>query len=529
MIKESVLFKETHIFSNLMLDYVSGKESLRTFYNDVPNRDSFIKQAEIKSDSYKNRETLYESLLNQYKGFKLHQSVSDNLKVLKENNAFTITTGHQLNLFTGPLYFIYKIIGVINLSEEMNRISPDKKFIPVYWMATEDHDFDEINHFHYEDKVIRWNSNQKGAVGHFNLKGIETVLETIEILLPTSKKKNYLINLFKQAYSETSNLACATRILVNELFEIYGLIIVDGDDKNLKKLFKPFVEEELLHNTSFKKVTDSAQQLKDLGYKIQVNPREINLFYLFKGGRERIVFENNMFLINNTNLKFSKEEILKELELNPQNFSPNVLLRPLYQEIVLPNVAYVGGGGEIAYWLELKTFFESQKIPFPLIKLRNSVLVIDQSIRKKIDKKNLHIEDVFKNTEDLFNGIVRRNTDIELSFENYFKTFDKEFLKLKTLAKATDHSFLNAVNAHEVKVLKSIKTLEKRLFKAEKLKFFNEKNYLTSIYNSVHPNGKVQERFLNYSEMIVKTDISFIKQVQNELNPFEDEFVILTF
>ncbi|MFV0530779.1 MAG: bacillithiol biosynthesis cysteine-adding enzyme BshC [Flavobacteriales bacterium] len=528
MIKETVLFKETGVFSKLLLDYVS-KETLAPFYNHFPTRENFIKQAELKKQFYKNRPILYKALLKQYEGFQIHQKVSENLHAIKEENTFTITTGHQLNLFTGPLYFIYKILCIINLSEEMNRISSDKKFIPVFWMATEDHDFEEINHFHYKENIIRWNSDQKGAVGHFNLKGIETVYTIFKNLLPNSKKKEWITGLFEKAYLEAGCLAFATKVLVNELFEEYGLIIIDGDDASLKKLLIPYAEEELLKQTAFQNVSDSAKKIKKLGYKVQVNPREINLFYLLEKSRERIIFQDNFFKINDTSLKFSKEEMIEELRQNPSKFSPNVLLRPLYQEVVLPNIAYIGGGGEIAYWLELKKYFDSQKVPFPILKLRNSVLILEKSIREKIIKKKLTLQDIFLESEALFEKLVRNETEINLNFQQYQEAFKAEFSKLEMLAGKTDKSFLNAVKAHRAKIDKSIKELEKRMLKAEKKKFEEQKQGIQNLYFKIHPNGKIQERIMNLSEIIIQTEITFIKQIKPYLNPFEDEFIVLTF
>ncbi len=528
MVKETISFKETKVFSKLMLDYSANVECLQSFYNHFPKRENFIKQAEIKKQFYENRNVLYEVLMKQYEGFQIHQKVSQNLHALKNENTFTITTGHQLNLFTGPLYFIYKIVCAINLSEELN-LSSDKKFVPVYWMATEDHDFEEINHFHYKENVIRWNSDQKGAVGRFDLNGIESVYATLKNILPNSKKKDWILELFKKVYLEAGCLTHATRVLVNELFEEYGLIIIDGDDNRLKKLFIPYVKEELLKQTVFQKASDSAYELKKLGYKVQVNPREINLFYLFEGGRERILLQGNHFKINNTSLTFSKEDLIKELNQHPCRFSPNVLLRPLYQEIILPNVAYVGGGGEIAYWLELKSFFESQKVPFPILKLRNSVLVLEKSVREKIIKKNLTLRDIFLNLDTLFENFVRNETEINLSFQHYQEVFEAEFYKLKQLAKKTDKSFLNAVEAHQTKVNKSIKVLEKRLLKAEKRKFEEQKQSIQNLFYRIYPKGKMQERTVNLSEIIIQTDITFVKRIKKYLNPFEDELVIVTF
>lgn len=529
MIKEKLLFKDTPILPPLIQNYLKQKEPLQIFYNQFPTRENFIIQAEKKAKSYAHRKSLYKALTEQYKGREIHLAVMDNLKALQNENTFTITTGHQLNLFTGPVYFIYKILFIINLSEEMNRYSSSRKFVPVYWMATEDHDFDEINHFRYNHTTIRWETSQKGAVGRFHLEGIQKVIDAVKYLLPDSKKKNYLLNLFEKSYLNAVNLAEATRRLVDELFSEYGLIIIDGDDRELKSLFKPYIREELQRQTAYKYVSETKDKLAEKGYKIQVNPREINLFYLLEAGRERIILENGRYKINNTSKIFSEEEILKELKESPQNFSPNVILRPLYQEVILPNVAYIGGAAEIAYWLELKSFFASQKVEFPIIKLRNSIFVLDKSSRKNITKKGLSLSDIFLDPEVLYEQIVRKNTEINLSFEEYFTIFEREFSKLRKLAAQTDKSFINAVNAHQAKAQRSIRTLEKRLLKAEKKKFIEMKDSLYHLYQKIHPEGKIQERTINIIEMIIKTRQNFVKCMKDNINPFEDEVVIFTF
>ena len=160
------------------------------------------------------------------------------------------------------------------------------------------------------------------------------------------------------------DLATATRFLANELFKKEGLVILDGESKSLKNLFIPYMNEELKNQSSFKTVSETNLKLTSDEYSIQVNPREINLFYIEDNLRERIIFENGKYKVNNTKIEFSQVEILAEVDKNPEKFSPNVILRPLYQEVILPNLCYIGGGGEIAYWLQLKSNFVKFKVRF---------------------------------------------------------------------------------------------------------------------------------------------------------------------
>ena len=267
-------------------------------------------------------------------------------------------------------------------------------------MATEDHDFDEINYFNFKGKKVQWNSEQTGGVGRFSTEGLKEVLEAFSEHLGSSKNAQYLINLFKEGYLEHNNLADATRFIANKLFGEYGLVIIDADDRDLKEEFIPFVKRELLEQVSFEKVTETIEELEK-GYKVQVNPREINLFYLTDEIRERIIFEEGVYKVNNTDISWTKEEVLNHLDKKPENFSPNVIMRPLYQEVILPNLCYIGGGGELAYWLQLKKYFDTVEVPFPVLLLRNSVQVLSEKQEKKLEKLDISKEELFSKQNTL--------------------------------------------------------------------------------------------------------------------------------
>ncbi|HET8735435.1 MAG TPA: bacillithiol biosynthesis cysteine-adding enzyme BshC, partial [Pricia sp.] len=472
-------FRRTGYFTELMCDYLDEKESLQPFYHRYPNLENFKGQIAEKATHFPdaNREILYNVLQEQYKGITMTPETGSHLKKLKEPITFTVTTGHQLNLFTGPLYFLYKIVSTINLTKALKKAYPKYNFVPVYWMATEDHDFDEINFFNFRGKKLQWNPDShgdrpSGAVGDLKTDGLEEVYEAFANALGSSQNAEKLKTLFRNAYLENNTLTAATRYLAHELFGAYGLVILDGDHPDLKKLLIPYAEKDVFEQIPFEKVSHTISKIEKLPekYGIQVNPREINYFYLKDGLRERIIEQNGTFFIDNTELRFSKEELLGELQEHPERFSPNVIARPLYEEVVLPNLCYIGGGGEIAYWLELKSMFDVMEVPFPVVLLRNSVLAITGKQRRKLQNMNLSVADLFLGQSSLINKKIRAISNIDIDFSPQKRHLETQFEALYNLSEETDKSFLGAVKAQEVKQKKGLDNLEKRLLRAQKRK-----------------------------------------------------------
>lgn len=524
----NIPFKTTGFFSKTMIDYLEKNKKTTPFYGSYPSIEGLKKQIAIKKDSFKteSRKTLVDVLKKQYNQVKTSEETVKNINDLSLENTFTITTGHQLNLFTGPLYFLYKILSVINLCEELRVENPNENFVPVYWMATEDHDFDEINYFNFKGKKVQWNSDQTGGVGRFSTEGLQEVLEVLSNHLGSSKNAEYLSNLFKDGYLKHNTLAAATRYIANELFGKYGLVVIDADDTPLKQEFVPYVERELTEQISHQKVTETISELEK-NYKIQVNPREINLFYLTDKIRERIVFEDGLYKVNETNISWIKEEILKHLNENPECFSPNVIMRPLYQEVILPNLCYIGGGGELAYWFELKKYFEAVEIPFPILLLRNSAQVITEKQEKKLDSLNISIEELFKKQNDLLAQKVLENSEVKVDFTQQKQFLQAQFTELRTVAEKTDVSFVGAVNAQEKKQLKGLQNLEKRWLRAEKRKQKELVNRIVLLQNEILPNQSLEERQRNFSEYYLEYGTTFIKALKENLDPLQLEFTVL--
>jgi bacillithiol biosynthesis cysteine-adding enzyme BshC len=525
---DCISYQTSGYFSKLIQDYLDQKPELNFFYNHFPTLENFEKQIAEKQTNFDNanRIPLVETLKKQYQNIEISDATQQNIDLLAHQNTFTITTGHQLNLFSGPLYFLYKIISTINLTKELKSKYPTHNFVPVYWMATEDHDFEEINYFNFKGKKFRWNKESTGPVGRLSTEGLAEFFEIYAAEIGSSTNANVLKKLFEEAYLKHENLADATRFLANSLFANYGLVILDADDADLKRAFVPFIKEELEQQTSFKAVQETISKFGD--YTVQVNPREINLFYIEDDVRKRIIFENDKYYVNNTKISFSKEEIFKLLKSNPEKFSPNVIMRPLYQEIILPNLCYIGGGGEIAYWLELKSFFDAVGITFPMLLVRNSVLLNTEKQAKKADKLGLSWANLFTKPANLVNAITHKLSAFPIDLTPQKETLEKQFEYLYELAQQTDKSFSGAVKAQEVKQKKGLENLEKRLLKAQKRKLDSELQRVIDLQFELFPNQSLQERQTNFSEFYLEKGEQLIPLLIQKLKPLETNFNIIT-
>ncbi len=510
-----IAFREINLLKDIILDYLDQQTTIQPFYKHFPSLDNFEKILQEQSFSSEKRKVLTQALTKQYSHLDLHERVKDSIDKLALDNTFTVTTGHQLSLFGGPLFFIYKIVSTIKATQLLQAKYPAYNFVPIFWMASEDHDFEEIATFHLFGKAYTWQSTQTGAVGRMHLEGIEEIIEALPEKLP----------LFEQAYLQQANLTNATRYLVNHLFEQYGLICLDGDDPALKRLFVPIMKEELTDQPTSRLVQEQIDALIEQSYDIQANPREINLFYLDEGIRERLVEEDNTYKVLNTPLSFNEEDILHLLEQSPEKFSPNALLRPVYQEAILPNLAYIGGAGELAYWFELQSTFDHFKkydadIMFPALMLRNMALILNNPNQSKFTKLGLTPEELFLDEVQLRKQWIAKNAAHQLDLSTNKEQLVKVFEQIEQKALAVDQSMGKAVGAEAQKALKIVENLEKRLVKAEERNQETSINQLLNLKDKLFPNGTLQERYDSFLNFYINDD-TWIEKVMAAFMPFD--------
>jgi bacillithiol biosynthesis cysteine-adding enzyme BshC len=516
---------QTGILPSFISDYLSGEESVQQFYNLAPSLENFQLQIENKKQNFHNRTVLVEVLQQQYKAFPITDAVKNNIESLSANITFTVTTAHQTNVFTGPLYYIYKIAHAIKLAQHLQQHYPEQHFVPVYWMGSEDHDIEEINHLNLFGEKLEWQEKEGGATGRYNPNSLAALATSLRAKLANEHYAEEIISLFERGYTQHETLATATQYILNELFGKYGLVVINPDNAKLKQLFAEVIESELMNETVAKETAATISEIERLGYKPQANPREINLFYLHENMRERIVSNGDSFEVLNSTLKFSKTEMLQLVKTNPEKFSPNVFLRPLYQEMVLPNLAYVGGSGELSYWLEQKNIFEFFKVPFPILMQRNSFLLVDAATQKKMQKLQLPVTEYFTDEDTLIKNYIVANSSLP-QFDKERNNLQQLFQQIKEKTATVDITLQATVDAKLQQALNNLDTLEKKITKAEKNKQEVAINQLKAVRNKLLPNNTLQERYENFLPYYAKYGETFIDDIYQSIQPIEATMII---
>jgi len=513
-------FKSAGSLNKLVLDYLENKTSVKPFYGSYPDKKGFAELLNANPYANFDRTKLSEILRKQSELVKNNSDSSLlNITLLKNKNTFTVTTGHQLCLFTGPLYFIYKIFSTINLAEALKQQFQEFDFVPVYWMASEDHDFEEVSSFTSNGKIVKWETEQKGAVGEFKTAELKKIMPALRQALGISENANYLYGLFENAYLKHDNLSAATFYLVNELFGKYGLVTIDGNDHEFKNQIKDIFEKDIFENIPAHLVGESVKKLETAGQRAQVNPRLINCFYLEDKMRVRIEKSDDFYTLVGTEKSFTKKEIKTIIENTPEKISPNVVLRPVYQQIILPNLAYVGGPGELSYWLEFKNMFDGLGVLFPILMPRNFVTVVDDAAKQKIDQLRFLESDFFKSESDIVNEYMIRN--------NHVFNMDKETEKMKefysnvvTRTNVIDKTLSGNVLAEMQRTLKRLNSVSAKTNKALKKNHDIELNRIKAVKHLLFPNGIPQERHENFSSLYIKYGVAFFEALKTEINPF---------
>ncbi len=517
--------RQTAYFSDLANQINDNQKALQKYIQAPFSLANFEQQIDLKKGHFSTsqRELLYKVVAQQMADYSDFDKVKYNVDLLKEPNTFTVTAGHQLNLFGGPLYIIYKIMDAVRLAEELKKKFPLQNFVPVFWLATEDHDFEEINHLHLFHDTFSWESDQKGPVGRFSLNGIEGFKESVLSKFDNNPEFAEFIDQFYK----TGSLSDATTALMMKLFGDYGLITINADDKDLKSSFAPIMKRELETHFSEKEVLKTTAQLEEDGFHGQAMARPVNLFYIKDQLRERIIpTENGDFEIGEELV--SKDDLFKNLEKNPERFSPNVVLRPLYQEFILPNLCYLGGGGEMAYWLQFKGMFDQTEVPFPIIKVRNSVQWFDKSTNKKIEKLNLKYTDVFSSIHEVKKQYVVDNAEEELDFNEVEEKSKALILELESLIVSLDKGLEGYAKSEATKIQKQVHGVQQKLIRHSKKKNEDAMKQIDGIYNRLFPNNGLQERYDNMIPFLGKYGPKeFVKMVYEIIDPEEEDLILV--
>jgi bacillithiol biosynthesis cysteine-adding enzyme BshC len=530
-ISTRLAYQQTGYFSRIIMDYLEQAEQLSPFYRHPVSAEGLQRSLEARKAFPTDRAVLVRALEEQYAGVLSDgpsgaPRVRENIARLADPATFTVCTAHQPAIFTGHLYFIYKILHTIRLAEWLKEQHPSQHFVPVFYMGSEDADLDELGHIYLGGEKLSWDTKQTGAVGRMKTKGLDKLYYRIEGELAIQPHGRELMEMLKAAYLESPDIQTATFRLLHSLFAEYGLVVLIADKAVFKKQMIAVFGDDLFRQEPTRIVNESIAKLSE-HYKIQANPRPINLFYLKDDIRNRIERTEEGFHVMDTPLRFTDQEMRDELQHYPDRFSPNVILRGLFQETILPNLAFIGGGGETAYWLELKQLFEHYRTPFPVLILRNSFLLVERQWMEKLTHAGFAIPDLFRGVDELVNELVRRDSSNTLTLETEIAAANSYYEALKTLSRPVDPTLEQHINALQARAVEPIKTLEKKLLKAERRKFGDQRRQLGALKAALFPHDNLQERVENFMPWYAALGPGFIRALYQHSPVLEQEFVVL--
>jgi bacillithiol synthase len=524
MVKHAIPYRATGKMAPIVCDYIEGSPHLREFYEWEPNVQGIERAMAARSFGPADRAALCAAIEVGYVDCEMHAAVRNNLDLLRKHGTLTVTTGHQLCLFTGPLYVPFKLLNVIRLARSAS--TAEHPVVPIFWMASEDHDRAEIDHAWIGGKKVSWPGEVGGAVGRMHLTGIEEVLREVDPLLGSGPYADEMRELLRACYRTDHTLAQATRLFVNALFGRFGLLVLDGDDPSLKRAFAPVMQEELLNEVTVRTVRYANERL-GAHYPAQAHAREINLFHLRPGHRSRIERDGDLYRVLDGGPVLTLDQVLAELDSHPEHFSPNVLLRPLYQETILPNIAYVGGGGELAYWLQLRWLFMGLRLPMPALMLRTSAAFITAKRWGQWSRSGLDVTDLFAEQNDLQKRIAQEKAGFNTRLDQERAAQAAFYTALAARAKGIDATLEASVRAKEAFAAKGLKHIEARFMRAAKRASADALRQASDVVDGLFPGGVLQERRDNFLPFYAAEGPAFFDQLLAMLDPLDARFSVL--
>ena len=506
--------------------YQVNTDVFSEFLQYMPELETYEKAIADRQKYPVDRALLHQVISDAYNETTLSDPQIQNLEALLSEQTYTVITAHQPSLLTGPLYFIFKIFSVINLAEKLNEKYKEQHIVPVFVIGGEDHDFEEINHLEIFNNKIEWkHAHTDEPVGRLNLEGIPEVLSHVKEILGEKSKAYGLVQNWEKLLANADTYSLFTFHLVNDLFKAYGVLVVAMDKQALKEKFKNIIQREILHSES-KDIVEKAQlAIEAKSFKSQTYIREINFFYFHKGMRKRIQQEGDNYRIVDTDQVFTAEEMKSEIDTAPEKFSPNVIMRPLFQEIIFPNLAYVGGGGELAYWLERKEQFAHFNVFFPVLMRRNSAQLIDKKSMDQVRSLGLSDEAFLGELHETTTTFLKKDSEVAFELTDEKEKLQTFYNALAKKVSAIDPTLEGRIQAESTKATKSMEGLESRLKKKIKESSEADIRKIEKVYKILFPSDSLQERKTNFLEFYSRYGEDFMAVLKDNLDPFNKDFL----
>lgn len=512
MTKCSISISELYFFSPLVKDYLSENPNLKNLYSNPPNEEGLLKSIDSKASNYNKRGVLSKVVDDNYSNKTwINEKEGKNIALLK-GEALCVTTAHQPNLFLGPLYTLTKAISAISLANHLNKVQTKRQIVPVFIIGGEDHDQEELLHVYLFGNQYKWETSQIGSVGKMIVDdSLISILHEFTSKFGETENAKLLRSIFHESYQKGATLSQAFGEVLRRLLGKYGLIVLDINIPEVKQEMKGIFHKEIESGFAINATRETIEFLSK-NYSVQANPTEINLFEYVSDERVKI--------------KEKRQELIEKLESSPESFSPSVILRPLMQQMIMPSIANIGGGAEVAYWLELKAIFDTEAVDFPVILLRDIYSVLDQKSWDKWKANGLTEKDFFLDKEELIKKIILEGNSRNLEIEKRKSEISDVFRSIGLEIGEIDKSLIGSVEAEQVKAHKAIEQLYHKAIKSIKRNEEVKLSAMEKIKNKVFEKDSLKEREENFASYYIQYGERWIEDMIENHHPLKGEWTL---
>ncbi len=536
-------YADLEAFPDLFVDYCRAYDRVADFYaGDWRERAEWQAAADRAARRPVDRDPLADILREQNEAWGAGGATLKNIEALRDPETVAVVTGQQVGLFTGPLYTIYKTITTLQLAQAL-AAETGRTVVPVFWVEGEDHDADEIarTHILQHNEVVPLEyevpeppeGQNHGAVGRYSLAEgpLQAVLDRLDEALPPSDFKPAVMEHIRAAYQPGASIEDAFARLQHVLFDEEGLVCINPDDARLKSLTRPLFRREIESpRAPAARIEATSQALRDQGYHAQVRARPTNLFWLGEAGRQAIdLGEDGTFVLRGGDWTPTRDELLDRLEAEPERFSPNVVLRPLMQDVLLPTTAYVAGPGEVSYFAQYGEVYEWANVDMPLIYPRASVSLVEGKVQKVLDKYDLSVPDLSTDLDMLFQEVVldAMEVDVDAIFEDAMRDLHRAVNDLKPNVEAVDRSLVSSVEATRSALANEMEELKQKVVRAEKRQQDEVHAQLGKAHVNLRPEGALQERTINVLYFLNKYSLGLLDELNDALSTDTSEHQVV--
>ncbi len=513
---------------NNALDYINKDEKIMQFYpSHFKDRSSWQNIMDKVKNKPRNIE-LIDILKKQNMDFGADKKVIDRIEQIFEKNTYAVVTGQQVGIFTGPLYTIYKTATAIKLCSHLSQ-EFEASFIPIFWMESNDHDIQEVNHIYLVDSqsnLVKLEYIPSGYIAGSTMKNaiieedFSDFIHDFYLHFHDTEFKEEIFKIIEESYQPSQNLSNGFACMMSKLFGKYGLIILDPSDRQIKGLMAEIFRNEIENPLrSTKSVNEMGEKLKAQGYDSQIEKKEDStcLFIEENGIRRKLLYRDGHFEIDGNRSILTKEQVLETLQVTPWKFSPNVALRPVAQDYILPTIAYIAGPGEISYFAQLNEVYQYNDVDMPIIYPRSSLIIIESKIQRIIDAYNLNISDLALNYEELFSRISRQKVGkgFEEIIESSRSEVERIFEKLTKELSNFDPDLKNISESVRRKVDHQFSILKEKAYQAQRSRDEITRNQIKRACVNIYPDGKPQERVFNIVQYLVLYGLEFIESIMS--------------